>query len=132
MTFSRRQSQLRCPLIYRELGKEFSVSDQMDDERFPSEVAPNERLSLIKEDKRATAGFGGSLPAQRKRETWVFCPRRDNQSTRRKGVALPQEIHVGNKQSRSSNDVQSSKNQRRSNEASDKDHDSANEDVMDD
>ncbi|KAF8129813.1 hypothetical protein EV363DRAFT_268952 [Boletus edulis] len=78
----------------------------MDDERFPSQVAPNERLSQInEEDKRATGGFGGSLRAQRKRETWLsVLPRRgwlivcvDNQSTRRKGVALPQEIHVGNK-----------------------------------
>ncbi|KAF8123614.1 hypothetical protein EV363DRAFT_1420018 [Boletus edulis] len=52
-----------CPLVAR----------AAQHQRFPSQVAPNERLSQInEEDKRATGGFGGSLRAQRKRETWVF------------------------------------------------------------
>ncbi|KAF8129825.1 hypothetical protein EV363DRAFT_1168194, partial [Boletus edulis] len=36
--------------------------DRMDDERFPSQVAPNERLS--EEDKRTTREFGESFRAE--------------------------------------------------------------------
>ncbi|KAF8434296.1 hypothetical protein L210DRAFT_949356 [Boletus edulis BED1] len=65
--------ELRNTVCQDQIDHDTQASDQMDDERFPSQVAPNERLSQInEEDKRAMGGFGGSLRAQRKRETWVF------------------------------------------------------------
>ncbi|KAF8126314.1 hypothetical protein EV363DRAFT_1128836, partial [Boletus edulis] len=68
-----RQRKFGTVLPWRELRDtvcyDTQASDQMDDDRFPSQVAPNERLSLInEEDKRATGEFGGLLRAQRKRD----------------------------------------------------------------
>ncbi|KAF8120033.1 hypothetical protein EV363DRAFT_1376332 [Boletus edulis] len=64
--------ELRNTVCQDQIDHDTQASYQMDDERFPSQVAPNERLSQInEEDKRATGGFGGSLRAQRKRETLV-------------------------------------------------------------
>ncbi|KAF8435494.1 hypothetical protein L210DRAFT_2531251 [Boletus edulis BED1] len=62
--------ELRNTVCQDQIDHDTQASYQMDDERFPSQVAPNERLSQInEEDKRATGGSGGSLRAQRKRET---------------------------------------------------------------
>ncbi|KAF8129797.1 hypothetical protein EV363DRAFT_1336550 [Boletus edulis] len=60
--------ELRNTVCQDQIDHDTQASDQMDDERFPSQVAPNERLSQInEEDKRAMGGFGGE-------KRGFFCP----------------------------------------------------------